>query len=152
MSEDMKPVVKLRVVPEPPLPASRREYAEIVDLVAQEFSMDGMAFDVLVTGDAEIARLNSAYLGCSGPTNVLSFPDEEGHDRGELVISADAVVREALLYGQDPLEHFARLLAHGMLHLMGWDHGEEMDALTEAAVDAVAEARAGRASASLQFV
>jgi probable rRNA maturation factor len=143
MSEIMKPVVKLRVVPEPPLPASRRELAELVATVALVLGLEEQAFELLVTGDAEIARLNSAYLGCTGPTNVLSFPDEEGDRLGELAISADAVVREATLYGQDPLEHFARLMAHGLLHLAGMDHGEEMYAMTEAAVDAGAEARAG---------
>ncbi|MGE4296800.1 MAG: rRNA maturation RNase YbeY [Desulfovibrionaceae bacterium] len=56
---------------------------------------------------------------------------------GALVISLETVAREAVLYGQEPHAHFARLLAHGLLHLAGLDHGEEMEALTERAVAAV---------------
>jgi len=47
------------------------------------------------------------------------------------------VMREAFLYGQDPVAHLTRLLAHGFLHLSGLDHGPLMEALTEAAVSAV---------------
>jgi len=55
-----------------------------------------------------------------------------------MAISADTVAREAFLYGQAPTRHLVRLLAHGFLHLAGLDHGPVMEALTEAAVTAVA--------------
>ena len=81
-------------------------------------------------------------MGCHGPTNVLSFPLDEslaetGDDDapvqlGGLVLSVDALHREALLYGQDVREHCLRLLAHGLGHLAGYDHGPEMDGLCEA--------------------
>ena len=78
--------------------------------------------------DACIARANQRYMGCTGPTNVLSFPGDESLP-GVMLLSLDTLNRECLLYGQDPAEHLLRLLAHSVGHLAGYDHGEEMDAL-----------------------
>lgn len=80
----------------------------------------------LVT-DAAIARANVEHMMCTGPTNVLSFPGGGGM-AGTLLLSLDTLDRECLLYGQEPREHLLRLLAHGMGHLAGLDHGGEMDA------------------------
>lgn len=75
------------------------------------------------------------HLGCHGPTNVLSFPGAPGM-AGALLLSLDTLERECLLYGQEPCEHLLRLLAHGMGHLAGLDHGPEMDALCVACQEA----------------
>ena len=95
-----------------------------------------------IVRDGMIAAANSRYMGCHGPTNVLSFPGGGGM-AGILVLSADTLLREAALYGQVPGEHCVRLLAHGMGHLLGHDHGPEMDALCatmeEAALQAMYE-------------
>ena len=85
--------------------------------------------------DATISAANQRHLDCMGPTNVLSFP-QEGEKPGELLLSLDTLRRECVLYGQEPMEHLLRLLAHGMAHLAGLDHGPEMDrvcAICEAA-------------------
>ena len=76
--------------------------------------------------DASISAANWRHLGCMGPTNVLSFPQQGGLP-GELLLSLDTWRRECLLYGQNLTEHLLRLLAHGMAHLAGLDHGPEMD-------------------------
>lgn len=70
-----------------------------------------------------MADYNLRYMGCHGPTNVLSFPIDEQiagpEDEdvpvqlGSLVFSVDTLHRETLLYGQDPEEHCLRLLATG---------------------------------------
>lgn len=75
-------------------------------------------------------------MGGVGPTNVLSFPARESdHDArgrlGSIVISVDAVLREAFLYHQPPRDHFIRLLTHAVLHLAGFEHGEIMEDMTE---------------------
>ena len=49
---------------------------------------------------------------------------------GTLVLSVNTLERECLLYGQDPHQHAVRLLAHGLIHLLGYDHGEEMQELS----------------------
>jgi len=76
-----------------------------------------------------MAQLNDRYLGRKGPTNVLAFPmfDGEGPDDdsvmlGDVVISSDTALRESKELGE-PLEYTVdRLLIHGVLHLLGFDH------------------------------
>ena len=123
------------------LPVSRREMAALCRAVLHALDLDGRDFDLRVVGDAEMARLNRDFLGLCGPTNVLSFPADDPARPdflGEMAVSFDTASREAFLYGQDPRGHLTRLLAHGFLHLAGFDHGPLMEALTEAACDALA--------------
>ena len=82
--------------------------------------------ELFVAGDGDIAEVNARNLGCSGPTNILSFPGD-GTSLGTLFLSAETMEREAVLYGQDVEDHARRLLAHGMGHIMGFDHGPEME-------------------------
>lgn len=91
--------------------------------------------DLYLVTDAAMAGANTRHLGCVGPTNVLSFPGASGM-AGTLLLSLDTLGRECLLYGQQPVEHLLRLLAHGMGHLAGLDHGPEMDALCAACHEA----------------
>jgi rRNA maturation RNase YbeY len=84
---------------------------------------------VLFTDDRRIARLNKNYLGRNGPTNVLAFPMNEGPTTeyespmlGDVVISVGTALKESKALGE-PLEHtIDRLLIHGILHLLGYDH------------------------------
>lgn len=91
--------------------------------------------------DSAMAEVNAAHLSCPGPTNVLSFPGGPGM-AGTLLLSLDTLERECLFYGQAPREHLLRLLAHGMAHLAGLDHGPEMDALCAALTEAAEAASA----------
>jgi len=87
--------------------------------------------EIVLVRDAWIAALNRRYLQRLGPTNCLAFPAAGSGDkalRGSLFVSVDTWYRECLLYGQAPKAHLGRLLAHGLTHLAGFDHGEEMDA------------------------
>ncbi len=90
-----------------------------------------------IVRDDYIASLNNKFLSCQGPTNVLSFPAcamsgvEFEQIPNLLIISVDTLEREAMLYGQDLIEHFIRLMAHGLAHIMGFEHGPEMFALCE---------------------
>jgi len=126
---------------DPALPLSKRELAGLAEAILDALDLAGRDFDLKVVGDAAMAGLNRTFLGLPGPTNVLSFPDDDATRPdflGEMAISADTVAREAFLYGQAPTRHLVRLLAHGFLHLAGLDHGPVMEALTESAVTAVA--------------
>lgn len=89
-------------------------------------SPDEMDVELIVAGDGDIAEVNARNLGCTGPTNILSFPGD-GESLGTLFLSAETMEREAVLYGQDVEVHAKRLLAHGMGHIMGFDHSPEMD-------------------------
>jgi probable rRNA maturation factor len=84
---------------------------------------------ILIVDDTQIAELNLAYLNHAGPTNVISFPMQEGPFSdmspdllGDVVISADTAHREAVEAGMPMTERFNQLLVHGILHLTGYDH------------------------------
>ena len=125
----------------PDLPASRPEIAALCRAILEALDLTGREFDLRLAGDAAVEALNREFLGLPGPTNILSFPAEDP-DRpeylGELALSLDAVRREAFLYGQPPGLHMARLLAHGFLHLAGFEHGPLMESLTETAAESAA--------------
>lgn len=128
----------VRCRPLPGLPACREELADLARRLLDALGLSDRCVEATLVGDAEIARLNAEFLGLAGPTNVLSFEASgEGEYLGEVVVSADACAREARLYGQDPAVYFHRLLSHGLLHLAGYPHGNDMDALIELAVNSV---------------
>jgi probable rRNA maturation factor len=128
------------------LPVSPLELRRLAGRVLAVLGLEDADLELLLVDDREIAGLNRAFLGLAGPTNVLSFPagdgpaakaaGGEGESLGSVALSADTLLREAELYGQDPAGHLVRLLAHGILHLAGHEHGEVMEALTEAAIEA----------------
>lgn len=92
-------------------------------------------FELAFVEDAEMLDLSANFAGIFGPTNVLAFPGNIPEEAGEIVLNLDAVLREAVLYGQKPLLHLLRLFTHAVLHLKGFEHGLEMYSLTEKTVD-----------------
>ncbi len=124
---------------DPRFPLTRRELTRLVADILGALGLRGSQLSLTLVDDAEIAGINLEFLGGDGPTNILSFPEpNSAHPAwlGALVLSVDTLARECFLYGQQPERHLARLLAHGILHLAGFDHGPEMDELTERAVGA----------------
>ena len=89
-----------------------------------------------ITGTDEASRFNQRYRGIPGPTNVLSFPADLPSNLGlnllgDLVICAPLVINEASEQGKETEAHWAHLVIHGVLHLLGYDHqaNEEADAM-----------------------
>ncbi len=86
-----------------------------------------------IVAETESAELNSRYRGARGPTNVLAFPaqpdlptaDDELPPLGDLVICAPVIAREAASQGKPPEAHWAHIVIHGVLHLVGYDHDSE---------------------------
>ncbi len=82
---------------------------------------------VLLCGDERIAALNLRYRGKPRPTDVLSFPREEGRHEdpvaGDIAISVETLRRNAARFGVSENEEMKRLVVHGLLHLAGMDHG-----------------------------
>ena len=90
---------------------------------------------VRVVNEAESTALNETYRHKQGPTNVLSFPFEappgvESALLGDVVICAPVVLREAFSQEKPAEAHWAHLVAHGVLHLLGYDHQHESHAET----------------------
>jgi probable rRNA maturation factor len=81
----------------------------------------GRPFDCLVTGDAELRRLNRQYRGKDYATDVLSFPAAEGH-LGDLAISSARARSQAREFGHTTEDEVRILMLHGLLHLLGHDH------------------------------
>lgn len=84
---------------------------------------------LVICGDEEIAAINQQWLNRQGPTNVISFAQNEGGAPGlnpellgDVVVSADTAAREAALHGLEPDEHLIRLIIHGILHILGYEH------------------------------
>ena len=89
----------------------------------------GAEIGVCVVGPAESRRLNARYRGKDKPTNVLSFPAQLSPvltlgrtPLGDLVICAQVVRTEACEQGKGLRAHWAHLVVHGALHLIGYDH------------------------------
>ncbi len=86
---------------------------------------------IRIVSERESAELNRRYRGKDNPTNVLSFPAEltvEHPLLGDLVICAPVVARESRQQGKPLSAHWAHMLIHGSLHLLGFDHSEDRDA------------------------
>lgn len=101
---------------------------------------DHAEMTIRIVDEAEGAELNLTYRGKRGPTNVLSFPFYPPPGIGDLeligdlVICAPVVEREAFEQGKDSAAHWAHMVVHGTLHLLGYDHltegqAAEMEAL-----------------------
>jgi len=86
-----------------------------------------------IVGEQESAELNEQYRHKSGPTNILSFPVDvpEGIELdllGDLVICAPIVEKEALEQDKILAHHWAHIIVHGVLHLLGYDHIDDDEA------------------------
>jgi probable rRNA maturation factor len=88
---------------------------------------------LVLTDDAEMRELNRVWRGNDAPTNVLSFPSGESQGDplllGDVVLACETVEREATLQGIATPDHAAHLVVHGLLHLLGYDHLNEDEAL-----------------------
>jgi probable rRNA maturation factor len=91
--------------------------------------------DVILIDDEFMKQLNRKYTKRSGTTDVLSFSMREGEpdpteypSLGDVYVSLDQAKRQAGQYDVDFEEEVARLVAHGVLHLLGYDHAERSTA------------------------
>jgi probable rRNA maturation factor len=104
------------------------------------------AMTIRIVGAAESRKLNRTWRAKDKPTNVLSFPSDPplplprargragrgpadlGGELGDLAICAPVVAREAREQGKSPQAHWAHMVVHGVLHLLGYDHENDSDA------------------------
>lgn len=119
-----------RIMPTGPADNQFQEWIEII-MVAEK--KPDTELTVRIVDETESAALNEEYRNKTGSTNVLSFPFEcpdevELNLLGDLVICAPVVEREAKQQGKQSQAHWAHMLVHGVLHLLGYDHLEDQDA------------------------
>lgn len=98
-------------------------------------AMPKAELSVLLTGDDEIHELNRDYRQKDRPTDVLAFAMAEGQATpehgaeilGDVVISLQTAARQAAARRREPLVEVTHLLAHGLLHLVGYDHQNDAE-------------------------
>ncbi|HEY3947432.1 rRNA maturation RNase YbeY [Phenylobacterium sp.] len=92
----------------------------------------GEGVALLLTDDESVRELNARFRRQDKPTNVLSFPAPQNPERflGDVALAFGVCAREAAQQGKPLAHHLQHLVAHGVFHLLGYDH--ETDAQAEA--------------------
>jgi probable rRNA maturation factor len=109
----------------------------------------GLEVALLLTDDAAMRELNRLWRGKDTPTDVLSFPaPEQPGNRGvrplgDIALGFETVAAEAEAQAKTLADHAAHLIVHGVLHLLGYDHGTEAEASEMEALEVKALARLG---------
>lgn len=99
-------------------------------LVKAGFDKSNASLSLRIVDKEEIVELNSKYRNKQQPTNVLSFPYEALPDvdinlLGDIVVCASVMEQEASEQMKTLEQHWAHIIIHGVLHLLGYDHQEE---------------------------
>ena len=105
----------------------------------KSYNVETVSFDIVLCNNAEIHRVNNQYRKKDAPTDVITFAifadssederyifDNEVH-LGEIVISLDKINEQAKEYKRSFDDEFYFIVAHGVLHLLGFDHQTEDD-------------------------
>jgi len=123
------------------------------DAMLESLGLDDAELSILLCNDTTIRALNRRYRKKNKATDVLAFSMREGPGPvspsgllGDVVISLPTATRQAAEHDRPIIEEVTFLLAHGLLHLLGYDHGDareerEMKARTEDLLAAVEVAR-----------
>ncbi|WP_241969857.1 rRNA maturation RNase YbeY [Pseudidiomarina taiwanensis] len=121
-----------------PSAAAFEQWVNAALVAAQHSSQDSSETELTIrlVDAAESQALNATYRGKDAPTNVLSFPfDNEGLPPelslpllGDLIICVPVVNAEAAAQGKPVTAHWAHLVIHGTLHLLGYDHIKQTEA------------------------
>ena len=109
--------------------------AEVSSDPSQEFELT-----IRLVNNEESQQLNMQYRGKDKPTNVLSFPFEvpdgiELNLLGDLIICIEVMKQEAQAQNKILFDHWAHLVIHGCLHLVGFDHISETEAIEMEAIE-----------------
>ncbi|MQC25468.1 MAG: rRNA maturation RNase YbeY [Chloroflexi bacterium] len=133
--------------------------AMIERVLGEDEVPDGSGLALVLTEDSLLQELNLRHRDVDAPTDVLSFPANEGEPfpqpdgeapyLGDIVVSVESVERQAADAGLTAAEELAHVVLHGVLHLLGYDHEEaDEEAVMQAREEAVLgpDIHAGRAA------
>jgi len=116
-----------------------------------DHNVSGTELGILVAGDRMVRRLNRQYRDVDRPTDVLAFPQDPAYGPvdtprllGDVVVSADRARRQARCAGRPLRDELMLLVAHGVLHLLGYDHHDPGAAALMSAAEQAALDRASR--------
>lgn len=113
-------------------PYTEKDVKKVFGIIEKKLKVSG-ELEVNIVGDKEIKDLNFRYRGKNKPTDVLSFAWQEDRvvktkNLGQIYICYPQIVRQAKELKIKIKEEFVRMLTHGFLHIMGYDHVEKKDA------------------------
>ncbi|VTX80180.1 rRNA maturation RNase YbeY [uncultured Aggregatibacter sp.] len=128
-----KMIIDLQIACEQETGLPTAEQIEQWATAAVQPQSDEVEMTVRIVDEAESHALNLNYRGKDRPTNVLSFPFECPDEvelplLGDLVICRQVVEREAQEQDKPVIAHWAHMVVHGSLHLLGYDHIEDDEA------------------------
>lgn len=117
-------------------------------VLAEDEIEDGAGLAVVLADDVLLRELNLRHREVDAPTDVLSFPADEGEETptpegepeylGDIVVSVESVERQAEEAGLAAGEELSHVVLHGLLHLLGYDHEEaDGEAVMKAREEAV---------------
>ncbi len=123
---------------------------ELETLAAFVLSSEGATgfweITVALVDDARLQSLHRDFMGIDTPTDIMTFPADESageNQGGELAISVDHAMTQAVEWGLSPGDEIAFLIVHGLLHLLGWrdDTNEQRQSMLERQQDLIAQWR-----------
>jgi probable rRNA maturation factor len=98
--------------------------------ILADLALPDAELSILLVNDVQIQELNRRYLHRDKPTNILAFPMRKGefsslhpHLLGDLAISVETAQRQSNRFGLDDMGMVILLMIHGILHLVGYEHG-----------------------------
>ena len=113
----------------------QKNLTDLAQKILNDSGRSEAELSILITDDEEICSLNRVYRAMDRPTDVLSFSQIEGEGPvtadqllGDVVISWETAQRQASELGHTILVEIERLLVHGILHLLGFDHEKDEEA------------------------
>lgn len=89
-------------------------------ILAAEGATGAWEVVVALVSDDELQALHLRFMGIDEPTDIMTFPYGDGMQGGDLAISADHARARAVEWGNSPAQEIEFLIAHGVLHLLGW--------------------------------
>ena len=106
-----------------------------VEFVANKLEISKDIFNIIMVDDKEIQELNKTYRGIDKKTDVITFALEDGDDfrnpeirvLGDIYIAIPVAYEQANIYGHSRIREICFLATHGILHLLGYDHMEEVE-------------------------
>lgn len=98
------------------------ELRKLIQLIMTVLQLTGKEISLLFCDNLTIHQLNLGYRQKDKPTDVLSFPSDSNTFLGDIAISLEKVIEQALEYEFSFEDELKRLLIHGILHLLGYDH------------------------------
>ncbi len=121
--------VRLRTERGPHRGLSAAEVERRARAMMRALQIEEQELSIVLTDDEQIRKLNATFRGFDRPTDVLAFAMREGEGGqlapgllGDVVLSVQTARAQALRAGKTLLEEATMLLAHGLLHLLGYDH------------------------------